>query len=76
MEANALLKTLLDQWNVLFRYDASVRKARSFVSLAMDARNSAAHFDRRRPSFSGVLPEPRQRAPESYSDLHVDWHNA
>ena len=44
LDASALLKTLLDQWNDLFRHDAKLRKARSFISLALDARNSAAHF--------------------------------
>ena len=44
LDAYALLKTLLDQWNDLFRHDAKLRKARSFISLALDARNSAAHF--------------------------------
>ena len=44
LDVYALLKTLLDQWNDLFRHDAKLRKARSFVSLALDARNSAAHF--------------------------------
>ena len=44
LDAYALLKTLLDQWGDLFRHDAKVRKARSFVSLALDARNSVAHF--------------------------------
>ena len=44
LDVYALLKTLLDQWNDLFRHDTKLRKARSFVSLALDARNSAAHF--------------------------------
>jgi len=44
LDVYALLKTLLDQWNDLFRPDTKLRKARSFVSLALDARNSAAHF--------------------------------
>ena len=44
LDVYALLKTLLDQWNDLFRHDTMLRKARSFVSLALDARNSAAHF--------------------------------
>jgi len=44
LDVYALLKTLLDQWGDLFRHDARLRKARSFVSLALDARNSAAHF--------------------------------
>ena len=44
LDIYALLKTLLDQWGDLFRHDAKVRKARSFISLTLDARNSAAHF--------------------------------
>lgn len=40
----SLLKTLLGNWNELFRYDEKLRKARSFISLAMDARNAAAHY--------------------------------
>ncbi len=44
LDVYALLKTLLDNWNDLFGHDQRLRKARSFVSLAMDARNSAAHF--------------------------------
>ncbi len=44
LDVYALLKTVLDNWNDLFRHDAKLRKARSFISLAMDARNSAAHF--------------------------------
>ena len=44
LDVYALLKSLLDQWGDLFRHDAKVRKARSFVSSALDARNSVAHF--------------------------------
>ena len=44
LDLYALLKTLLDQWSDLFRHDALLRKARSFISLALDARNSTAHF--------------------------------
>ena len=44
LDVYALLKTLLDQWGDLFRHDANLRKARSFISLSLDARNSAAHF--------------------------------
>ena len=40
----ALLKTLLDNWNELFRHDNQLRRARSFISLAMDARNRTTHF--------------------------------
>ena len=44
LDVYALLKTLLDCWNDLFRLDDDLRKARSFVSLSLDARHSVAHF--------------------------------
>ena len=44
LDVYALLKTLLDNWNDLFRNDTRLRRARSFISLCLDARNSAAHF--------------------------------
>ena len=44
LDVYALLKTLLDNWNDLFRHDSQLRRARSFVSLAMNARNRSAHF--------------------------------
>ena len=44
LDVQALLKTLLANWNDLFRHDERLRKARSFVSLALDARNAAAHY--------------------------------
>ena len=44
LDVYALLKTLLDHWNDLFRHDVKLKKARSFISLAMDARNSVSHF--------------------------------
>lgn len=44
LDVYALLKTLLDNWNDLFRHDSQLRRARSFISLAMDARNRTAHF--------------------------------
>ena len=50
LDVYALLKTLLDNWNDLFRHDSNLRKARSFISLAMDARNSAAHFSGEMPA--------------------------
>ena len=50
LDIYALLKTLLDNWHDLFRHDANLRKARSFVSHAMDARNSAAHFTGEMPA--------------------------
>jgi len=44
LDVYALLKTLLDCWNELFRLDENLRKARSFISLSLDARHSVAHF--------------------------------
>ncbi len=44
LDVYALLKTLLDNWRDLFSNDAKLRKARSFISLSLDARNSTAHF--------------------------------
>ena len=44
LDVYALLKTLLDNWNDLFRNDENLRRARSFISLAMDARNAVSHF--------------------------------
>lgn len=44
LDVYAQLKTVLDHWREVFSDDARMRKARSYVSLAMDARNSAAHF--------------------------------
>ena len=40
-----LLKTILDNYSEVFRHDARIRKARSYISLALDARNSSSHFD-------------------------------
>ena len=44
LDVYAQLKTVLDHWRDVFSDDSRLRKARSYVSLAMDARNSAAHF--------------------------------
>ena len=44
LDVQALLKTLLANWSDLFRHDERLRKARSFISLALDARNAAAHY--------------------------------
>jgi hypothetical protein len=45
LDTYGLLKTILDNYNDVFRHDVRVRKARSYVSLALDARNSSSHFD-------------------------------
>ena len=44
LDLQALLKTMIDNWHDLFRHDERLRKARSFVFLALDARNAAAHY--------------------------------
>ena len=44
LDAYALLKTLLDNWNDLFRHDDKLRKARSFISIALDGRHAVSHF--------------------------------
>jgi hypothetical protein len=44
LDVYGLLKTILDNYSDVFRHDAHVRKARSYVSLALDARNSSSHF--------------------------------
>ena len=44
LDVYALLKTLLDNWGDIFRHDERLRKARSFISLGLDARNAVAHF--------------------------------
>ncbi|MEQ8354149.1 MAG: DUF499 domain-containing protein [Kiloniellaceae bacterium] len=45
LDTYALLKTILDNFGDVFRHDAKMRKARSYVSLALDARNATSHFD-------------------------------
>jgi predicted AAA+ superfamily ATPase len=45
LDTYALLKTVLDNYADVFRHDARLRKARSYISLALDARNSSSHFD-------------------------------
>lgn len=45
LDTYALLKTLLDNFQELFRQDPRMRKARSYISIALDARNAVAHFD-------------------------------
>src|SRR5690606_14119876 len=45
LDVYGLLKTILDNYGEVFRFDARLRKARSYISLAMDARNAVSHFD-------------------------------
>ncbi|TVR81375.1 MAG: hypothetical protein EA405_08755, partial [Rhodospirillales bacterium] len=45
LDVYGLLKTILDNYGDVFRHDKRLRKARSYVSLALDARNAASHFD-------------------------------
>ena len=44
LDAYALLKTLLDNWNDLFRHDKKLRRVRSFISVALDGRHAVSHF--------------------------------
>jgi hypothetical protein len=44
LDAYALLKTILDNWREVFSAEAKLRKARSYISLALDARNKMSHF--------------------------------
>lgn len=45
LDTYGLLKTILDNYSDVFRHEVRIRKARSYISLALDARNSASHFD-------------------------------
>ena len=40
-----LLKTILDQYNAIFREDVKIRRARSYISIALEARNACSHFE-------------------------------
>ncbi len=44
LDAYALLKTMRDKWDALFRHDEKLRGARSFVETSLDARNASAHY--------------------------------
>ncbi|MCY3671490.1 MAG: Swt1 family HEPN domain-containing protein [Alphaproteobacteria bacterium] len=81
LDVYSLLKTLLDNWSELFRYDDGLRKARSFISIAMDARNAVAHFagnmterqalrylDAMRELLSAVGAQPKARIVEALYD--------
>ena len=86
LDVYSLLKTLLDNWNELFRHDDKLRRARSFISIAMDARNAVAHFagdmterqalryfDAMRELLSAVGAQPQARIVE---DLYDEQHGA
>src|SRR5690606_7796196 len=45
LDSYGLLKTILDSYAEVFRHDPRLRKARSYVSIALDARNASSHFD-------------------------------
>lgn len=45
LDTYGLLKTILDNYGDVFRHDSRLRKARSYISLALDARNATSHFD-------------------------------
>ena len=81
LDVYSLLKTLLDNWNELFRYDDKLRRARSFISIAMDARNAVAHFaggmterqalrylDAMRELLSAIGAQPEARIVENLYD--------
>ena len=44
LDTHTLLKTVLDNWREVFSAEAKLRKARAFISLALDARNNVSHF--------------------------------
>ena len=44
LDTYGLLKTILDHWREAFSSEAKLRKARSYISLALDARNAMSHF--------------------------------
>lgn len=44
LDSYGLLKTILENYGEVFRHDKAFRKARTYVSLALDARNSVSHF--------------------------------
>ena len=45
LDTYGLLKTILDNYGQVFRHDSALRRARSYVSLSLDARNATSHFD-------------------------------
>jgi hypothetical protein len=45
LDAYALLKTILDNWREVFSPDARLRKARSYISVSVEARNTVSHFE-------------------------------
>lgn len=44
LDAYALLKSITHNWRDIFRYDESIRTKRSFLSIAIEARNHIAHY--------------------------------
>jgi hypothetical protein len=44
LDTYALLKTVLDKWREVFNAEAKMRKARAYISVALDARNKMSHF--------------------------------
>lgn len=44
LDTYVLLKTVLDNWREVFSAEAKLRKARSYISLALDGRNNVSHF--------------------------------
>ncbi len=44
LDVYGLLKTMIAEWGDVFRHDSRLRKARSFIFLALEARNTTSHF--------------------------------
>lgn len=44
LDAYALLKTVLDNWREVFSAEVKLRRARSYISLPLDARNKMSHL--------------------------------
>ena len=63
LDAYGLLKTLLDNWNDLFRHDEKLRKARSFVSIALDGRHAVSHFAGEMPAHEALRYLDAMREP-------------
>ncbi len=45
LDIYALVKTILGNWQEVFRFDEALRKVRSHLSHVLDARNASSHFD-------------------------------
>ena len=45
LDTYRLLKTILDQYNAIFREDIKLRRVRSYVTISLEARNASSHFE-------------------------------